>query len=132
MRNCQAPLYVWKEMLVGVMNELWRDFFKMSSSDSYTESKRDADEGTESKRDAGTYAIVVHSNERPNEREIHITSLSEKDIRRLKWNWAFVSLLCSMISIGYISPLSTIHQFIINPTSEELNKTGHHEVIKAS
>ena len=46
-----------------------------------------------------------------------------RDIRRLKCNWVFIALLCTMFSIGYVSPLSTVHQFIINPPKEVLNKT---------
>ena len=49
---------------------------------------------------------------------------TDKEIRRLKWNWLFLMLVCTLETINYTSVLPTFHQFITNPTAEVLNETG--------
>ena len=46
------------------------------------------------------------------------------EICRLKWNWLYLIILHSLESIGYSSPLPSLHQFVTNPTAQQLNGTG--------
>ena len=46
------------------------------------------------------------------------------EICRLKWNWLYLIILHCLESIGYSSPLPSLHQFVTNPTAQQLNGTG--------
>ena len=48
----------------------------------------------------------------------------EKEICRLKWNWFFLILLAALDVVNYSSPLPSFHQFVTNPTVQQLNGTG--------
>lgn len=54
---------------------------------------------------------------------IYFFSFPAREIHRLKWNWFFLIALTSLDVINYSSPLSTLHQFIINPSAQVLNGT---------
>jgi len=49
--------------------------------------------------------------------------LLAKELWRLRVNF-FVLLVLLLVSIGDISPLASLHQFVINPTLEEQNGTS--------
>ena len=51
-------------------------------------------------------------------------AIAGKDITRLKWNWLFVSLVVTIRALNHSAPLPTNHQFIINPTIDNLNITS--------
>lgn len=41
---------------------------------------------------------------------------------RLKWNWVFIILSSSLETIASSSPLGTLHQFLTDPTAEDMRK----------
>ena len=49
---------------------------------------------------------------------------SEKEICRLKWNWFFLILLGILHGVNLSSPLPSLHQFVTNPTAQQLSGTG--------
>ena len=51
----------------------------------------------------------------------HIQILA-KELWRLRVNF-FVLLVLLFTSVGYVSPLASLHQFVTNPTLEEQNGT---------
>ena len=61
-----------------------------------------------------------------------LMTLTEKDIRRLKWNWFFVSFVSVLRAMNYSTTLPTNHQFIINPTAESLNNLTNEVIIRVN
>lgn len=56
--------------------------------------------------------------------EPSIVSFVATEICRLRWNWFYLILLASLDVINYSSPLPSFHQFVTNPTPQQLNGTG--------
>ena len=54
----------------------------------------------------------------------YLNSFVATEICRLRWNWFYLILLHCLDSINYNSPLPSLHQFVTNPTAQELNATG--------
>ena len=51
------------------------------------------------------------------------------EVCRLRWNWFYLILVVSLNVIDYSSPLPSFHQFVTNPTAQQLNGGGkEHEV----
>ena len=46
------------------------------------------------------------------------------EVCRLRWSWFYLILLHCLDSINYSSPLPSFHQFVANPTAQQLNGTG--------
>jgi len=46
------------------------------------------------------------------------------EICRLRWNWLYLILLVCLDAINSNSPLPSLHQFVTNPTAQQLNGTG--------
>ena len=59
-----------------------------------------------------------------------IASLVATEICRLRWNWFYLILLAPVISISYNSIISSFHQFVTNPTAEQLNGTWKEDKVK--
>ena len=58
-----------------------------------------------------------------------LLSFVATEICRLRWNWFYMILLACLNVIDYSSPLPSFHQFVTNPTAQQLNGTGReHEV----
>ena len=53
-----------------------------------------------------------------------LLSFVATEICRLRWNWFYLILLHCLDSINYSSPLPSLHQFVTNPTAQQLNATG--------
>ena len=45
------------------------------------------------------------------------------EICRLRWNWLYLILVSLLLFISYTSIISSFHQFITNPTAQQLNGT---------
>ena len=59
-----------------------------------------------------------------------LLSFAVTEICRLRWNWFYLILLMCLNVINYTSPLPSFHQFVTNPTAQQLNGTGReHEVL---
>ena len=59
-----------------------------------------------------------------------LLSFAAAEICRLRWNWFYLIILACLSVIGYSSPLPSFHQFVTNPTAQQLNGTGReHEVL---
>ena len=59
-----------------------------------------------------------------------LLSFAAAEICRLRWNWFYLILLVCLYVINYSSPLPSFHQFVTNPTAQQLNGTGReHEVL---
>ena len=59
-----------------------------------------------------------------------LLSFVATEICRLRWNWFYLILLVCLDVINYSSPLPSFHQFVTNPTTQQLNGTGRqHEVL---
>ena len=52
------------------------------------------------------------------------------EICRLRWNWFYLILVSPLLMISYTSILSSFHQFITNPTAQQLNGTGKEDKVK--
>ena len=59
-----------------------------------------------------------------------LLSFAAAEICRLRWNWFYLIILACLSVIGYSSPLPSFHQFVTNPTAQQLNGTGReHKVL---
>ena len=59
-----------------------------------------------------------------------LLSFAAAEICRLRWNWFYLILLVCLDVINYSSPLPSFHQFVTNPTAQQLNGTGReHKVL---
>ena len=75
---------------------------------------------------AGNYNLIYN----PFFKVTLLLSFLAAEICRLRWNWFYLILLACLDVIDYSSPLPSFHQFVTNPTAQQLNGTGReHEVL---
>ena len=80
---------------------------------------------TQQVRHAGNYNLIFN----PFFKVTLLLSFAATEICRLRWNWFYLILLGCLDVINYSSPLPSFHQFITNPTAQQLNGAGReHEV----
>ena len=46
----------------------------------------------------------------------------DEKFTRLRWNWFYIVLASSLVSLGSSSPLGTFHQFLTNPNAETMKE----------
>ena len=54
------------------------------------------------------------------------------EICRLRWNWFYLILVNPLLFISYTSIISSFHQFITNPTAQQLNGTEKENKVSQS
>ena len=47
----------------------------------------------------------------------------KSEIRRLKLNWLFMMVIAGLYAVSYTSISSSFHQFITNPTQQQINRS---------
>ena len=75
-------------------------------------------------RCAGNYEFIFKPNCMDLFKVTLFNSFVATEICRLRWNWFYLILLHCVDAISYSSPLPSLHQFITNPTAQQLNGTG--------
>ena len=54
---------------------------------------------------------------------LSVESFVAREICRLRWNWFYLILASPLMFISYSSIMSSFHQFVSNPTAQQLNGT---------
>ena len=60
---------------------------------------------------------------------LSVESFVATEICRLRWNWLYLILVSPLI-ISYNSIMSSFHQFVTNPTAQQLNGTEMEDKVK--